>query len=187
MIPATANTCRACRSFRRPADHSVATSRMPTQFNERVQHDVLYLNANKHTTISLWTWWTAQRLWSWFYPSVSTLTHPDDQHRDPGSSASTTPPQMHGKGSSSSTAKDPAPKLAKKWPDKMFKQEPCSHIMDLCTRLCQAERIPDREPNTFIKVLTRIWFRPFGAPKVLEHDEEGAFISALMTKWLSDV
>ena len=69
----------------------------------------------------------------------------------------------------------------------MFKQEPCSHIKDLCTRLSHAEIIPDREPNTFIKVLTRIWFRPFGAPKVLEHDEEGAFISAIMTKWLSDV
>ena len=59
--------------------------------------------------------------------------------------------------------------------------------MDMCTRLCQAERIPDREPNTFIKVLTRIWFRPFGAPKVLDHDEEGAFTSAIMTKWLSDM
>ena len=59
--------------------------------------------------------------------------------------------------------------------------------MDMCTRLCQAQRIPDREPHTFIKVLTNIWFRPFGAPKVLEHDEEGAFTSALVTKWLSDV
>ena len=146
MIPATVNTCRACRSFRRPAYHSVATSRMPTQFNERVQHDVLYLIANKPTTIYLWTWWTAQRLWSWFYPSVSTLTHPDDQHRDPGSSSSTAPPQKNGQGSSSSTAKDPAPKLANKWPDNMFKQEPCSHIMDLCTRLSQAERIPIENP-----------------------------------------
>ena len=83
LIPATVNTCRACRAFRRPADHSVATSRLPTQFNERVQHDVLYLIADKPTTISLWVWWTAQRVWSWFYPS-------------PGSASSTAPGRTSG-------------------------------------------------------------------------------------------
>ena len=157
MIPGTVNACRACRSFRRPAYHSVVTSRLPTQFNERAQHDVLYLITNKPVTISLWTWWTAQRLWSWFYPSIGTHAHPDDQHCDPGSASSTAPMQTNGQGSSSATAKDPAPMtkpIQKKWPDKMFKQEPCSHIMDMCTRLCQAQRIPDREPHTFIQVLT---------------------------------
>ena len=190
MIPATVNTCRACRAFRRPADHSVATSRLPTQFNERVQHDVLYLIADTPTTISLWVWWTAQRVWSWFYPSIGTHTHPDDQHCDSWSAASIAPVQTSGQGSSSSTAKDLTPittPTQKKWPNKVFKQEPCSHIMDMCTRLCQAQRIPDREPHTFIKTLTQIWFIPFGAPRVLEHDEEGAFTSAIMTKWLSDM
>ena len=124
MIPATVNTCRACRAFRRPADHSVATSRLPTQFNERVQHDVLYLIADKPTTISLWVWWTAQRVWSWFYPSIGTHNHPDDQHCDSGSAASTAPVQTSGQRSSSSTAKDLTPitnPTQTKWPDKMFR------------------------------------------------------------------
>ena len=30
-----------------------------------------------------------------------------------------------------------------------------------------------------------MWCMPFGAPKVMEHDGEGAFISAIMTQWLS--
>ena len=47
MIQSTVNSCRACRAFRRPASHSVATSRLPTQFNAVVQHDVLYMITNK--------------------------------------------------------------------------------------------------------------------------------------------
>ena len=175
MIPATVNTCRACRAFRRPADHSVATSRMPTQFNERVQHDVLYLVANKPKTISLWVWWTAQRVWSWFFPVAGTDTRSDEPQRDTGSTSSTSPMPRGGQGSGSSTAKDPTPPVhptTRKWPNKVFNQEPCAHIMDMCTRLCQAHRISNREPQTFIKILTDIWFRPFGPSRVYTTKKE---------------
>ena len=159
MIPGTVNTCRACRAFRRPADHSVVTSRLPTQFNERVQHDVLYLTINKPVTTSLWFRWAAHQIWSLFYPETGMQIKPHEQHHNTGGAASS-----GGQGSSSSTTKDPEPpdrhRKPAKWSDKTFKQEPCSHIMDMCTRLCQAQRIPDREPHTFIKVLTNIWFRP---------------------------
>ena len=109
MIPGVVNTCRACRAFSRPADHSVATSRMPTQFNERVQHDVLYLIAEKPQTITLWVWWTARKLWPLLYPTIGTEMYPQEHQHSSGSSSSAAPAQVSGQGSGSTTAIDPKP------------------------------------------------------------------------------
>ena len=43
LIADIIDTCRACRAYRRPPDHSIATSRLVTSFNELVQHDLLFV------------------------------------------------------------------------------------------------------------------------------------------------
>ena len=42
MVPQIVETCRACRMWARPGPRAVATATLSTQFNERVQCDLLF-------------------------------------------------------------------------------------------------------------------------------------------------
>ena len=47
----------------------------------------------------------------------------------------------------------------------------------VCTRLAQAKFVRDRYAHTLLIGLQDMWFRPYGAPTVLDSDQEGAFRS----------
>ena len=63
-------------------------------------------------------------------------------------------------------------------------QRPCQHMICVCTRLTQAKLITDRHTETLLKGIQDMWIRPYGAPRVLESDQEGAFRSDNLRTWL---
>ena len=63
-------------------------------------------------------------------------------------------------------------------------QRPCQHVICVCTRLTQAKLVTDRHTGTLLKCIQDMWIRPYGAPRVLESVQEGAFRSDILTSWL---
>ena len=163
LIPATVNCCRICRAFRRPKPHSVATSRAPTAFNDVVQHDILYLLVKTTQRIILWVSWLANKIKLPTFPA-----------QEGGSSGSKVWQQPITKKDSSTDPLDLDPPKQTNAFDKVLRmnQQPCQHMLCICTRLTQAKLITDRNRMTLLKGIQDMWFRPYGAPRVLESDQE---------------
>ena len=77
---------------------------------------------------------------------------------------------------------DPTPTKKSNAFDKILRmnQQPCQHMLCICTRLTQAKLITGRHTNSLLKGLIDMWFRPYGAPRVLDSDQEGAFTGDIM-------
>jgi len=110
MIDQVIDTCRPCRMWSKPSPISAATARLIERFNERVQHDLMFVSPT------------------------------------PGNPNSA-------------------------------RTEPWQHMLDAATRLAAAAILSNRSTPEILQSLDKIWIRPYGAPTVIETDQEGGLIS----------
>ena len=52
------------------------------------------------------------------------------------------------------------------------------HMIDLCTRLSSAKRIPNKKPETIIKAIFEIWLQVWGSPEKFLVDNGGEFANS---------
>jgi len=61
--------------------------------------------------------------------------------------------------------------------DATVRAEPWQHIIDAATKLSQAAIVPNKSAAVLLASFDAIWVRPYGAPKILESDQESGLLA----------
>ena len=127
-----------------------------------------------------------QRIILWVTWLANMIKVPTFPAQEGGSSGSNAWRQPITKQDSSTDPLDLDPPAKTNTFDKVLRmnQRPCQHMICVCTRLTQSKFVTDRHTSTLLKGIQDMWIRPYGAPRVLESDQEGAFRSDNLRTWL---
>ena len=174
------DTCRVCRAYKRPGPANATTARLTTQFNDVVQHDLLFIEARpREAAASISRSEEAQpRNVQTGGASASTavLASQERNNFSEEPQARRMYPSVATGTGGDTTAKGPAKTGVIK--------EPWQHMLDTCTRLTQAKIVESKTTAALLEGISEMWIRPYGPPKVIESDQEGGLITEEAKRFL---
>ena len=196
MINQIVDTCNVCRKLQAPGHKTISTSRVVTDFNDVVQHDIMFVHrhpvileaeggsedpatirriggAEEAPGVE-----TARAFPTVEIPEIDSIrAYPgvDVELQTEGSSSASGSlnPVLQGRSGKEKEAEK------KKFKDLVAWQ----HMIDCATRLTQAQIIPNRETQTLLDGAYDQWFKFYGFPRTLETDQESGLLSIRAKEW----